>query len=184
MEHNSKIEFDEDMRLMLMAAQDDKAAYGKLYRKYFTIVTNYIMNLNGQCDSPEDLAQEVFVRVWQNRARYHPNATVKTFLFGYAKNVLHEKQSVVSRKVAVDISSCSNLTSNLSRSGVITQDDDIIKSIKKQIVKLPDSQRQTFEIVCISGYSIAKAAEILQCSSRSVYNNLYQARKKLRKLIT
>lgn len=88
---------------MLMAARDDKTAYGKLYRKYFPVVTNYIMSRNGQCESPEDLAQEVFVRVWQNRARYRPDATVKTFLFGYAKNVLHEKQSLDSKKTALDI---------------------------------------------------------------------------------
>lgn len=184
MAHNSKIKLDEDMRLMLKAGRDDKTAYSKLYRKYFSIVTNYIMSLNGQREPPEDLAQEVFVRVWQNRARYRPDATVKTFLFGYTKNVLHEKQSIVSRKAAVDIRSFSNSTSKLPQLDAITQDDDIIKSIKKQIARLPDNQRQTFEIVCISGYSIAKAAEILQCSSRSVYNNLYQARKKLRKLRT
>jgi len=65
MVHDSKIQLDEDTRLMLKAVRDDKAAYGKLYKKYFIIVTNYIINLNGQCDSTEDLAQEVFVRVWQ-----------------------------------------------------------------------------------------------------------------------
>jgi len=166
-----------------MAARDDKTAYGKLYRKYFTIITNYIMSRNGQFEPPEDLAQEVFVRVWQNRARYRPDATVKTYLFGYAKNVLREKQSMVSRKASVDISNFSNPTSNLPQSSVISQYDDIIKSIKKQIAALPDKQRQTFEMVYICGFSAAKAAEILQCSPQSVYNNLYRARKKLRKLI-
>ncbi len=166
-----------------MAARDDKAAYGKLYRKYFSIVTNYITSLNGQREPPEDVAQEVFVRVWRNRAGYRPDATVKTFLFGYTKNVLHEKQALDSKKAAVYIHNFTNLSSKLTQHNAITPDDDIIKSIKKQIAALPDKQRQTFEMVYISGFSTAKAAEILQCSHQSIYYNLFQARKKLRKFI-
>jgi hypothetical protein len=47
MAHDLKIQLDEDTRLMLKAVRDDKAAYGKLYKKYFIIVTNYIINLMG-----------------------------------------------------------------------------------------------------------------------------------------
>jgi RNA polymerase sigma-70 factor (ECF subfamily) len=78
---NPKIYVDGDTRLMLKAAYGDETAYVKLYKKYFPILVNYAARLNGYQTSPEDIAQEVFVRIWEHRAKYRPYSTVKTYLF-------------------------------------------------------------------------------------------------------
>lgn len=82
-----------------MAARGDRAAYGRLYREYFPVVTDYISKLDGQSNSPEDLAQEVFGRVWQSRTRYRLDSAVRTYLFGVAKNVLPENQHRTCRQI-------------------------------------------------------------------------------------
>lgn len=167
---------------MLMAARGDRAAFGRLYRKYFPLVISYIMKLDGQYDSREDLAQEVFVRVWQSRAKYRPNATVKTYLFSYARKVLQENQSVIAREAFLNTRDFSNLTSIHFQSSATIQGDDCVQSVRKAIANLPDRQRQACELVYISGFAPADAAKILQCSVQSIYRNLDRARRKLRKL--
>jgi RNA polymerase sigma factor (sigma-70 family) len=182
MANNLRIYLDEDTWLMLQVGKGNAQAFEKIYRKYFPVVTSYFASLNGHLTSPEDLTQEVFVRIWRRRAEYRPNATVKTYLFSYAQNVLREKKSIVFREARLNVSNFSNLTSKLLQTDAVIQNDDIVNSLKKLIARLPYKQRQAFELVYISGFSTAAAAGILQVSPQSVYNNLYRARKQLRKL--
>lgn len=92
MGNNLKEHLDEDTQLMLHVARGDSQAFTKIYNKYFSGVTDYIASHNSPSVAPEDIAQEVFSRIWHNRAKYQPNSSVKTFLFGYAKKVLMEEQ--------------------------------------------------------------------------------------------
>ncbi len=89
----------EDTQLMLRVARGNSQAFTKIYNKYFSFVTDYIATHNRHSGIPEDIAQEVFSRVWYNRAKYRPNSSVKTFLFGYAKNVLMEEQNRLAKAV-------------------------------------------------------------------------------------
>lgn len=182
MADNSRTPPDADELLMTMTARGDRAAYGRLYRKYFPVVTAYIATLDGQSNSPEDLAQEVFVRVWQNRARYQPKAAVKTFLLGYAKNVLRESKARIARELHRDMGNILNPPPHRLQSRTTIENDDRIRFIKKTIARLPDKERQALELVYVGDSSVAKAAEVLKCSAESVHLSLHRARKKLRKL--
>ena len=182
MVNHQKIYLDEDTRLMLKVTDGDEAAYDWLYKKYFPILVNYAISLDGHQTSPENIAQEVFTRIWENRVKYQPIAAFKTYLFGYTKKILQETKYTLRREKTLDIDKLSNLTSALHQSDVLAQNEDIVESLKKLIAKLPSKQRRVFELVCINGFSTKKAAETLQCSTHSVYDNLYRARKNLRKL--
>ena len=89
---NLEIYFDEDTQLMIKAAEGDNNAYAVLYKKYLPIITRYAAKRNGHNRSSEDIAQEVLTRVYENRASYRPTAAFKTYLFTYAKNVIHKYQ--------------------------------------------------------------------------------------------
>ena len=182
MEQNSRTRLDGDVPLMLKVIRGDKAAFSRLYRKYFPLVISYIVKINGQYDSSEDLAQEVFIRIWQNRIKYRPNATVKTYLFSYARKVVHENQSKIAREAFLDSGDFSYLASSRFQSRAATKGNDCVQSVKKVIASLPDRQRQACELVYISCFTPVKAAKILQCSVQTIYRNLNRARKKLRKL--
>ncbi len=182
MADNSKTQPDADELLMTMTARGDRAAYARLYRKYFPVVTSYIATLDGQSNSPEDLAQEVFVRVWQNRAKYQPKATVKTFLVGYANNILRERKARIIRDAHWDTGDFPNHASRQPQSGAATPDDDRLQSVLNAVARLPDKERQALELVGIADCSINETAEIMECSTLAVRLSLHRARKKLRKL--
>jgi len=167
---------------MLKVSRGDERAYDRLYEKYFTIICSYVTGINGHDNLSEDIAQEVFARVWESRAKYQPSAAFKTYLFGYAKNILRETKSTLRREKTLDIDRLPNSLSALHQFDVLAQNEDIVESLTKLITKLPSKQRSVFELVYIGGFSHKKTAEILQCSTHSVYDNLYRGRKNLRKL--
>lgn len=174
---------DEDTRLMLKAAGGDKTAYARLYKKYFAAVVSFVLSLGKSYESPQDIAQDVFARIWQHRGKYRPAAAFRTYLFGCAKNVLRESQFKTSREKALGISDFSLPASSSSQSSAINYTADTIEKLKKLIAQLPDKQRQTFELVYVSSYSASDAARILHCSAQSIYSNLHRARKELRRLM-
>ncbi|MHC4694109.1 MAG: RNA polymerase sigma factor, partial [Planctomycetota bacterium] len=183
--NNPVIQLDEDVRLMLTVVKDDKAAYSKLYRKYFPIVTDYIMKLDGQRYSPEDLAQEVFVRVWGNRARYCPYSTVKTYLFGIARIVLLEKQRRVHRQIKLlnypkSISNFVNFQPNSQEAADRQELKNAVESAKS---KLSDKQRQALDLIFYSGTTVSEAAKLAGCSNIAFRHRLYDAKKCLSVLL-
>ncbi|MHC4755965.1 MAG: RNA polymerase sigma factor [Planctomycetota bacterium] len=88
---------------MIKVLEGDRDAYTKLYNKYFSAIASFISKLDNRFQSPEDIAQEVLIRIWENRAKYHPTAALKTYLFAYAKNVLKENKPRSDKEITLDI---------------------------------------------------------------------------------
>lgn len=169
------IHLDEDTRLMLKVAGGDHVAYKELYRKYVPIVTDYIVNLDGQCDLPQNLAQEVFVRLWKNRAKYCPDSAAKTYLFGIARNVLSENQRCRYKQIKLHDhvkATCNSLDLQFnSREAIDLQElNDAIESAKS---KLSDKQRQALELIFYSDISITEAARLAGCSDSAFRHRLF-----------
>src|SRR5262245_10525759 len=66
---------------------DDAAAFGELVQRYQHRLVGILQHIVGRADEAEDLAQEVFLRVYRTRARYHPQAKFSTWLFTIANNL-------------------------------------------------------------------------------------------------
>jgi RNA polymerase sigma-70 factor (ECF subfamily) len=77
---------DPDVRLMLAVRDDDAAAFEELVRRYQTRLITVLEHLVGNRDAAEDLAQEVFLRVYRSRKKYVPGSKFSTWLFTIANN--------------------------------------------------------------------------------------------------
>jgi RNA polymerase sigma-70 factor (ECF subfamily) len=77
---------DPDVRLMLKVRDDDAAAFEELMLRYQNRLVTVLDHLVGDRDSAEDLAQEVFLRVYRSRKKYVPGSKFSTWLFTIANN--------------------------------------------------------------------------------------------------
>src|SRR5512144_1136113 len=78
---------DPDVRIMLRVRQDDESAFAELVELYHHRLVTVMHHLVGNVDEAEDLAQEVFLRVYRGRKKYHPRAKFSTWLFTIANNL-------------------------------------------------------------------------------------------------
>ncbi len=78
---------DPDVRLMLQVRDDNAAAFEELVLRYQGRLITVLEQLVHQRDVAEDLAQEVFLRVFRARKTYEPGAKFSTWLFTIANNV-------------------------------------------------------------------------------------------------
>jgi DNA-directed RNA polymerase specialized sigma24 family protein len=78
---------DPDVRLMLKVRDDNAAAFDELMLRYQNRLVTVLEHLVGRRDLAEDLAQEVFLRVYRARKRYVPGAKFSTWLYTIANHV-------------------------------------------------------------------------------------------------
>src|SRR5262252_10339250 len=76
---------DED--LMARVAEEDERAFSELVRRFQGRVTNLIARVLNDRESSDDLAQEVFVRVFVHRRNYRRGSKFSTWLFTIAANL-------------------------------------------------------------------------------------------------
>ena len=62
------------------------SAYEFLFRKYYGTVYCFVRNMLKDRSAAEDIAQNIFMRIWLNRASLHPDKPIKHLLFVMAKN--------------------------------------------------------------------------------------------------
>jgi len=67
-----------DLELMLRVARGDEGSFGELLQRHRAPLTNYFRRMLRDPVLAEDLAQEVFLRVYQARERYRPDARFTT----------------------------------------------------------------------------------------------------------
>ena len=76
-----------DVQLMLDVKAGDDASFNLLLQKYRTPLINFLFRMVRDSATAEDLAQEVFLRVYRARKQYSPSAKFTTWLFRIATNL-------------------------------------------------------------------------------------------------
>src|SRR6266540_2897661 len=78
---------DFDAELMLRVKEGDGASFGVLLEKHRSSVVHFLYRMVQNHAIAEELAQEVFLRVYRSRATYEPTAKFTTWLFRIATHL-------------------------------------------------------------------------------------------------
>src|ERR1051325_6983673 len=79
---------DEDVRLMALVAGGDTAAFERLVERHQALVAGTIARMLGSNAEVEDIAQQVFIRVWKSAGRYVARAKFTTWLLKITRNLV------------------------------------------------------------------------------------------------
>lgn len=100
---NSPYLRDPDVQLMLRAKDGDEVAFTELVTNYQDRIVGIFSHLLGSKDAAEDLAQEVFLRVYRSRANYRAKAKFSTWLFRIANNLASNTRRNKGRRKEVNL---------------------------------------------------------------------------------
>ena len=76
-----------DVELMALAAKGETSAFATLVERYQNVLLNFFLRRGVSYDDGQDLAQQTFLRLWNYRKKYTPQAKFTTFLFLLAGQV-------------------------------------------------------------------------------------------------
>lgn len=86
---------DQDQELMLRVRDGDAVAFEALYRRHARPVLNFAYRMLGRRHRAEEIAQDVFLKLYNARASYEPTARFTTYLYRIATNACLNDQARV-----------------------------------------------------------------------------------------
>src|SRR3989475_12777673 len=78
----------EDVRLMELVSGGDTSAFEELIERHQSLVAGTVARMLGSNSDVEDIAQQVFIRVWKSARRYVPRAKFTTWLLKITRNLV------------------------------------------------------------------------------------------------
>jgi len=181
---------DPDVRLMLDVQNGNRAAFDALMRKYYPRILNFIYRFVGNREISEDLAQEVFLRVYKSASRYRPKSKFQTWLYTIAKNAcLNEVRRNKGLFRSLDdplYPEDGEFNQKLADQKDPAPDDDLIRkekirAIRGAINQLPEKQRIAVILRRYDEFSYKDIANTLNISDKAVKSLLNRAKENLRK---
>ena len=181
-----------DVQLMLDVKAGDEASFELLLHRYRTPLVNFLYRMVRNREQAEDLAQEVFLRVYRAREDYVPSAKFTTWLFRIATNLaLNSVRDTRYRKLEVSIDApISEAEDGDERTLDIPEkhpnieqhlvEDARRKMIRHAIDKLPEKQRAAVLLHKYQELDYAEIAKILACSESALKSLLFRAYESLR----
>jgi RNA polymerase sigma-70 factor, ECF subfamily len=179
---------------MLRVREGDAAAFEELVGRYQNRLVSLLAHLTGSRDRAEDLAQEVFLRVYRARGRYEPGSKFATWLFTIAHNVAANSQRGMSRRREVQLTAGPNESgvnvidkTALAASGLMPTRQldkaELSEVVKLSIATLPDRQRMAVLLNKFEHLGYEEIAEVMQLTPSAVKSLLTRARTNLRDIL-
>jgi len=186
---------DPDVRLMLQVRDDNAAAFEELMLRYQNRLVTVLEHLMGRREMAEDLAQDVFLRVYRARKTYVPGAKFSTWLFTIANNVASNALRSLSRRreVHLDARDSGPMGANpmdqlaVAASGQMPTrqlDNAEMRDVVQTAVQtLNDRQRMAVLLSKFEGMNYADIAETMDLSPQAIKSLLSRARVNLREVL-
>jgi len=178
---------------MLDVKAGDEASFELLLQRYRTPLVNFLFRMVRNREQAEDLAQEVFLRVYRAREDYVPSAKFTTWLFRIATNLaLNSMRDTRYQKLEVSIDAPMMVDSEdgderpldvAEKHPNIEQhlvEDVRVKMIRHAINKLPEKQRAAVLLHKYQELDYTEIAKILSCSESALKSLLFRAYEALR----
>ncbi len=165
-----------DSQLVEHLQRGEDATFDELMARYKRPVVNFCYRLLGDANDADDVAQEVFVRVYQRIGEYRPRAEFSTWLFALARNACIDRLRYRQRHPTVPLDTAPE-PFTVARDA---ETRELGEHIAAAIAALPEDQRTAIVLAEYHGLSYTEIAGVMKCSEKSVESRLYRAKQFLR----
>lgn len=181
---------DPDNQLMQKAGSGDRAAFKELIKKNQGTVTGIIYRYTGNHNEVEDLAQDIFLKIYKAANSYVPRAQFKTWLYKVVANHCLNFFRSQKRKAfitSLDQSVSEEYNPHIQRTDAQKEQPEIILeqhelqiALKKALSELPERQRMAIILHRFEGLSYKEVADTLGSSLSAVESLIFRAMNNLK----
>jgi RNA polymerase sigma-70 factor, ECF subfamily len=179
---------DPEVQLMLRVQRDEPGAFATLIAAYWSRVFGKFVRQVGDRQEAEDLAQDVFLRLYRSRKRYRPRAKLATWIFFIARNVgrnaLRRRRRKKLTPVGLafdgdDFPALGRVTDDAAAPAAPMERAELARLVRGAVAALNLRQRRAVELQ-FDDQSYAEIASALAMSPKAAKSLLYRARNELR----
>jgi RNA polymerase sigma-70 factor (ECF subfamily) len=138
--------------------------------------------MTGNREDAEDLAQEVFIKVWEKSKSFRGDSSVQTWIYRIAINIsLNNNRKKKYMGVLKSIESIFNLGSEADNPQISLEKSEDQNMVRNAIMSLAENQQIALTLRMYKDHSYAEISEIMGLSISSVESLIFRAKKNLKK---
>ncbi len=182
-----------DVQLMLDVKAGDEQSFALLLQRYRTPLVNFLYRMVRNREQAEDLAQEVFLRVYRARKDYVPSAKFTTWLFRIATNLALNSvrdNRYQRMEISLDAPVTTDAEDGDERAVDVAEkhaniEQHLVEEVRRKMIrhavdKLPEKQRAAVLLHKYQELDYNEIAKILECSESALKSLLFRAYETLR----
>jgi len=178
---------DLDTQLMIGVQRDDASSFSELLKRNRNLVVNYLSRMVVNRAIAEELAQDVFIRVYRSRRTYEPTAKFSTWLYRITTNVAlnhFRDEKRTQNQISLDVQDAVQVRREAQDRTLLIEDrlvrDVVARRIRHAIRALPPKQRAAVIMHKYDEMDYAQIARVLGCSPSAVKALMFRAYETLR----
>ncbi len=176
-----------DQELMARLASGDDLALNELMTRWRSRIASFLYRMTTCVETAADLAQETFVKLYQTRHRYRPEAKFSTYLFAIANNLARNQARWKLRHPTVSLDQDPEEAARLIEpvDPGQTPDEAAIsaersKAIHQAFRELPAELREAMSLFIYEDMSYAEISSVVGGSPKAAETRIYRARQVLK----
>ncbi len=176
----------QDVELMNRVRDGDIGAFERLVEIHQRAVIGTVAKMLGNPSEAEDIAQQVFIRIWKSASRYEPQAKFTTWLFTITRNLVFNEVRRRQRKPTVSVDEREESTHRTVEDfQAVSPDNEMLHSeleaaVDRAIQSLPEKQRLAVILRRYEEMPYEEIAVVLAMSVPAVKSLLFRARTQLK----
>lgn len=183
---------EQDRTDMARLTAGHDAALNDLMERHSERLFHYLVRSLQNEDEAADLAQETFVRVFRNRAKFNPAQKFSTWLYAIASNLVkdcyrhrirHPQVSLDAQNEQTGSEFGERLADGAASPSEVMQASERAEAVRNAVAALPEELRTPLILAEYEERSQAEIGEILGCTAKAVETRIYRARKHLREAL-
>ncbi|MGA7837651.1 MAG: RNA polymerase sigma-70 factor [Ignavibacteriaceae bacterium] len=178
--NNSGQEFSE-IEIIWKIQSGDVKIFEALFREYYYSLSRFTTSIVKSSSAAEDLVQDIFLKIWENRQTWNPQGTIKTYLYRASKN-----QALNYLKHLNVVNNWAEFSRN-SFSSINPEDEferkELLNSVNGAINQLPEKCKMIFLLHRHEDLSYREISEVLNISISTVETQMGRALKKIREIL-
>jgi len=161
----------------------DRDAFRTFFDRHHERLIGYVTGRGIPPEVAEDIVQNAFLYIWDNRDKIEPDQSLRAYLFriGYTRALNHRRDEA---SVDRDVEPSNPRDVRFSSSGSNPSSDVISAEVREQIdeaiASLPERRRTVFELCFLQDLTYQEAAEALDITRKTVENHMGLALRDLR----
>ena len=178
---------DQDTALMIAVSKGDQSSFDLLLNRHRNSVVSHLYRLVQNHAIAEELAQDVFIRVYRSREKYQPDAKFTTWLFRITTNVAlnwrrdsRRERGLVRLDDELRHVPKKELWDRMPRADELLLLDHRAKQVRAAVDTLPPKQLAAVLLHKYEGMEYVEIAQVLQCSLPALKSLLFRAYETLR----
>jgi RNA polymerase sigma-70 factor (ECF subfamily) len=137
--------------------------------------------MTGSSADAEDLAQETFIRAYEQIKHFNGGAKFSTWLYSIALHASLNWRRNEARRFQAQANCAEDIIAQQSNIAISPAKNEMAQQAQAALMKLPAKQRAAIVLTIYDGLNHAEAAKVLCCSETTISWRVFAAKRKLRR---